>query len=151
MAYTLNQVLELNSLSEAQKERAKQWFMAAYRTQPKQQDADGNDLRKREDEITITKKDGEETVEISNLTALKEFLNDLIKKHDKRVEANAKKKAAKAADEEKLLQLKELVESAAEYDMSFDDVLEAVSKTFRDKKNAKLREQIAALQAQIVE
>lgn len=151
MAYTLNQVLELNSLSEAQKTRAKEWFKAAYRTQPKQQDADGNDLRKREDEITITKKDGEETVEISNLTALKEFLNDLIKKHDKRVEANAKKKAAKAADEEKLLQLKELVESAAEYDMSFDDVLEAVSKTFRDKKNAKLREQIAALQAQIVE
>ena len=47
------------------------------------------------------------------------------------------------------MQLKELVESAAEYDMSFDDVLEAVSKSFREKKNAKIREQIAALQAQI--
>ena len=90
-----------------------------------------------------------ETVEIANLTELKEFLNDLIKKHDKRVEANAKKKEAKAANEEKLIQLKELVESAAEYDMSFDDVLEAVSKSFREKKNAKIREQIAALQAQI--
>lgn len=142
MAMTKEQVLATASLSAAQKERAEQWFMAAYRTQPKQQDADGNDLRKREDEITL---------EVANVTELKKFLDELIKKHNKRVEANDKKKAAKAADEEKLLALKELVESAKEFDMNFDDVVEAVNQSFRERKNAKLREQIAALQAQIVE
>lgn len=139
---TKEQVLATASLSAAQKERAKQWFMAAFRTQPKK-DADGNDApRKAENEITL---------EVANVTELKKFLDELIKKHNKRVEANDKKKAAKAADEEKLLALKELVESAKEFDMNFDDVVEAVNQSFRERKNAKLREQIAALQAQIVE
>lgn len=136
MAMAKEQVLATASLSAAQKERAKQWFMAAFRTQPK------GAPRKAENEITL---------EVANVTELKKFLDELIKKHDKRVEANAKKKEAKAADEEKLMQLKELVESAREFDMNFDDVVEAVNQSFRERKNAKLREQIAALQAQIVE
>ena len=134
MAYTKEQVLGTASLTAAQKERAKEWFKAAYRTQPK------GAPRKAENEITL---------EVANVTELKNFLDELIKKRNKRLEANEKKKAAKAADEAKLKQLKELVESAAKYDMSFDDVVEAVSQSFREKKNAKIREQIAALQAQI--
>ena len=136
MAMTKEQVLATASLSAAQKERAKQWFLAAFRTQPK------GAPKKAENEITL---------EVENVTELKKFLDELIKKHNKRVEANDKKKAAKAADEEKLLALKELVESAKEFDMNFDDVVEAVNQSFRERKNAKLREQIAALQAQIVE
>lgn len=136
MAMTKEQVLATASLSAAQKERAKQWFMAAFRTQPK------GAPRKAENEITL---------EVANVTELKKFLDELIKKHNKRVEANDKKKAAKAADEEKLLALKELVDSAKEFDMNFDDVVEAVKQSFKEKKNAAIREQIAALQAQLVE
>ena len=136
MAMTKEQVLATASLSAAQKERAKAWFQAKFATQPK------GAPKKAENEITL---------EVANVTELKKFLDELIKKHNKRVEASDKKKAAKAADEEKLLALKELVESAKEFDMNFDDVVEAVKQSFRERKNAKLREQIAALQAQIVE
>lgn len=136
MAMTKEQVLAVASLTATQKERATEWFKAAFRTQPK------GAPRKAENEITL---------EVANVTALKEFLNELIKKHNKRVEANDKKKAAKAADEEKLLALKELVESAKEFDMNFDDVVEAVKQSFKEKKNAAIREQIAALQAQLVD
>ena len=136
MAYTKEQVLGTASLSAEQKKRAEEWFKAVYRTQKKGVE------RKAEDEILL---------KAENVTKLKEFLNELIKKHDKRIEANEKKKAAKAADEEKLLALKELVESAAEYEMNFDDVVEAVKQSFKERKNAKLREKIAELEAQLEE
>ena len=136
MAYTKEQVLGTASLSAEQKKRAEEWFKAVYRTQKKGVE------RKAEDEILL---------KADNITKLKEFLNELIKKHDKRVEANTKKKEAKAADEEKLMQLKELVESAAEYEMNFDDVVEAVKQSFKERKNAKLREKIAELEAQLEE
>lgn len=157
MAYKKEQVLAIAGLSDAQKERAEEWFKAAFRTQPKTQDAEGNDLRQKLNEITLKKTKTEGTgknktivpVEIDNEDDVKEFLNDLITKHDKRLAANAKKKEAKEADEAKLKQLKELVESAAEYEISFDEVLEFVKNSFKEKKNAIIREKIAALQAQI--
>ena len=160
MAYTLEQVLAIAGLTDAQKERAKEWFKAAFRTQPKPKNEGDNDLRQKLNEITlktkkteVTGENGENkttvTVEIDNEDEVKEFLNDLITKHDKREVANAKKKEAKEADEAKLKQLKELVESAAEYEISFDKVLEFVKNSFKEKKNAIIREKIAALQAQI--
>lgn len=157
MAYTLEQVLAIAGLTDAQKERAKEWFKAAFRTQPKPKNEGDNDLRQKLNEITLKKTKTEGTgknktivpVEIDNEDDVKEFLNDLITKHDKREVANAKKKEAKEADEAKLKQLKELVESAAEYEISFDEVLEFVKNSFKEKKNAIIREKIAALQAQI--
>ena len=157
MAYTLEQVLAIAGLTDAQKERAKEWFKAAFRTQPKPKNEGDNDLRQKLNEITLKKTKTEGTgenkttvtVEIDNEDEVKEFLNDLITKHDKREVANAKKKEAKEADEAKLKQLKELVESAAEYEISFDEVLEFVKNSFKEKKNAIIREKIAALQAQI--
>ena len=113
ISYGLQKRTSISYCRLIQKERAEEWFKAAFRTQPKTQDAEGNDLRQKLNEITLKKTKTEGTgknktivpVEIDNEDDVKEFLNDLITKHDKRLAANAKKKEAKEADEAKLPRL----------------------------------------------
>lgn len=123
---TKEQVLAIGTLSAQQRQRAEAFFQAAERfKKPLQINANTND-------------------------EVKKFLDDLQKKYEKRKAAEAKKKEKQAAKDEETKAVLDLIAEAKKYEFTTEDVISAVKDIIKERKNAAIQAQIAALQAQLL-
>lgn len=127
MAKTLEEVLAVSGLTAAQKERAKEWVKAQERF--------GKPT----------------TFEVDTDQQVKDRLNNLQQQYDKRKAREEKAKATKKAEKAENEAIYAVIKEAKALDYTVDDIVAFVRSGIKEKKNAKLREQIAALQAQLEE
>jgi len=123
---TKEEVLAIGTLSAQQRQRAEAFFQAAERfKKPLQINANTND-------------------------EVKKFLDDLQKKYEKRKAAETKKKEKQAAKDEETKAVLDLIAEAKKYEFTTEDVISAVKDIIKERKNAAIQAQIAALQAQLL-
>lgn len=123
---TKEEVLAIGTLSAQQRQRAEAFFQAAERfKKPLQINANTND-------------------------EVKKFLDDLQKKYEKRKAAEVKKKEKQAAKDEETKAVLDLIAEAKKYEFTTEDVISAVKDIIKERKNAAIQAQIAALQAQLL-
>jgi hypothetical protein len=127
MAKTKEQVLAVAGLTQAQKDRAEAYFTLLERTGKPQ------------------------VMNVNTNQEVKDYLNKMIENYQKRQAAKQRKAEREAAEADKIKTIKELIESGAAYGFSFDDIVNAINDAMKERKNAAIREQIAALQAQLID
>lgn len=125
MAKTLEQVLAVRGLVDAQKERAIDWFKAQQRFGK------------------------EQLMPVNNDSETKAFLTKLVDNYNKRKMRDGKKKAEKAAEEAENQEIYLAIEDAKKFGFTVDNIVEAIKATIKEKKNEQLRQKIAELQAQL--
>lgn len=129
MAKTKEQVLAVAGLTQAQKDRAEAFFTLLERTS----------------------KGKPQVMKVNTNQEVKDYLNKMIENYQKRQAAKQRKVEREAAEADKIKTIKELIESGAAYGFSFDDIVNAINDAMKERKNAAIREQIAALQAQLID
>lgn len=123
---TKEQVLAIGTLTAQQRKRAEDFFKAAERFKKPQE------------------------INANSTEEVKRFLDDLQTKYDKRKAAEAKKKAKMAAQAEETKAVLDLIAEAKKYEFTTEDVISAVKEIIKERKNAAIQAQIAALQAQLL-
>ena len=124
---TKEQVLGIAGLTADEKARVEAAFLAAERTK-------GTCV------LTTLNTEAEVKTAIATLMA----------NYAKRLEAKAKKAENKKAATDELNSVVELLKEAKTYGFTVADVTAAVKALIKDKKNAEINAQIAALQAQLI-
>lgn len=123
---TKEQVLAVKGLTAAQKERVEAYFTALGRfKKPMEMPCDTD-------------------------AQVKDFINGLQAKYDKRKAAEKKAKEKKAAKIEEMREVVALLNEAKKYGFNITDVKKLILDTIKEKKNASILAQIEALKAQLV-
>lgn len=127
MAKTLEEVLAVSGLTAAQKERAKDWVKAQERF--------GKPT----------------TFEVETDQQVKDRLDKLQQQYEKRKAREEKAKAAKQAEKAENEAIYAVIKEAKTLGYTVDEIVAFVRSGVKERKNAMLRKQIAALQAQLEE
>lgn len=127
MAKTLEQVLAVRGLTAAQKERAQEWVKAQERF-------------------------GKPTIfEVTTDQQVKDRLTQLQNNYVKRKEREEKNKQKKELEKQNNQAIFQAVKEAKELGFSIEDIVDVIHAGIKEKKNEKIRAQIEALQAQLID
>lgn len=81
---------------------------------------------------------------------IKELVAVLVANYNKRKEAQQRKQAKKAMTNEKMIALANIVNDAAKYGYTIDDITQLVTNAIKEKKNAEILAKIEELRAQMI-
>lgn len=81
---------------------------------------------------------------------IKELVAVLVANYNKRKEAQQRKQEKKAMSNEKMIALANIVNDAAKYGYTIDDIAQLVTNAIKEKKNAEILAKIQELQAQLI-